>query len=206
MLAATATALVSLAACGPGDSGKGRKGKSGSDSSSSDSSGSSSSGTGSSKKKPKTGSDTLQLGEAATETLEIEESGDKAEFQITMEKIVTGKAADLSGLQGDKKDYEGKVPAWLYSTYKHVGGAAPFETISVDANMMMDGGQPATPLILIGDLPAKPKDCVEISDVKFQQGDSKTVCKIFLVPEGEQVEEVQLSRGFSSPPTTWEAD
>jgi hypothetical protein len=211
LVAATATALVSLAACGPGD-GKSSKGRGGSsDSSSSDSSHGDSSGTGSSgksKPKAKTRSGMLRLGETAPEPTEMSSSTGKADFEVTMEKVVMGKPGDLDELN-DAEKYADKVPAWLYATYEHVGGASPMELSTIsDLGLTVEGGEQARPLLLLmGELSAKPADCEETSDVgELASGERGTVCQVFLVPEGKQVETALLSRGFTTAPTEWEVD
>ncbi|THA25675.1 hypothetical protein E4198_14055 [Streptomyces sp. RKND-216] len=207
LLAATATALVSMAACTPGDSG-GDKSKGGSESSGSESSGSDS-GTGSSgKSEAKTDGGMLRLGETAAEPTEISSAKKTAEFRVTMEKVVMGEPGDLDELD-DAKKYAGKVPAWLYATYEHAGGDSPIELSTInDLGVTVEGGERGRPLILImGELSAKPADCKESSDIgELASGQSGTVCQVFLVPEGKAVETALLSRGFTTAPTEWEVD
>lgn len=201
VLAATATALVSLAACGSGlgDSGKSRKGKGRSDSAASD--------TSKSKKKSKSEAGGLELGDTASEPVPITLSNKTGEFEVTMEKVVVGKPGDLDQLNGDEGEYDGKVPAWLYATYEHVGGDSPAEISSTDLGMTMEGGDRARPLIVIGRLSATPEDCVGSNAVgAVKAGERATICQVFIVPEGEAVDEALLSRGFSAPPTEWDVD
>lgn len=203
LVAASATAMVSLAACGSDDgSDADRKSDKGGGSAASGDPGSQESTPAS---EPEGGSDELRLGDPAAETVEITRSDRTGEFQVTMEKVTVGKPGDLDELN-DKKDYEGKVPAWLYATYRHVGGDSPVELGSItDLGLTVEGGERARPLIiLLGDLSAMPDDCVNSTDLEaLKAGQSATVCKTFLVPADKDIETALLSRGFSSPPTQW---
>jgi hypothetical protein len=205
LLAAGATAMVSLAACGSSDEGSAKSGEDKGSTSGSDTSTSETKPEDSGKDGPKTESAPLQLGEAAAESVEVTRSDKTGEFRVSIEKVTLGKPGDLDELK-DKKKYEGKRPAWLYATYKHVGGDAPAELSAGDLGLTVEGGDQARPLmILLGGLSATPEDCVKAGDIEpLKSEESATVCRLFLVPETKGLETAQVSRGFTTRPTEWE--
>lgn len=207
LVAAGVTAMVTLAACGSdGDSDGGRKGK-GSGESSSDNAADSQPGGSEESEDPAGEEGNLQLGEASSEPVKISRSDKTGEFEVTMEKVVMGKPGDLDELK-EKEEYKGKVPAWLYATYKHVGGDEPAQLSSNDLGLMVEGGEQARPLlILMGGLSATPDDCTSATSVEpLKAGESATVCRLFVVPEDEKVDTALLSRGFTTPPTKWDVN
>ncbi|MBZ6477118.1 hypothetical protein [Streptomyces griseocarneus] len=149
----------------------------------------------------------LKLGQPSPEKQEDQRYGKKGEFIITPQRVVMGKASDLTQLDASK--YQGKTLAWVYVKAKLDGGDKEIKgpMLSTDVGTVSEGEQRGTRLILIGNLSSAPADCKdEDTQATWKQGDEKTFCTPFIVPDGKKITHVTYARGFYKEPLKWTTD
>ena len=145
----------------------------------------------------------LKLGQAAPDLQTFKGGKKPAKYRITPTKVSMGKPGDLADLD-DQKTAKGKVPAWIYVKVQHAEGPSEKEPMIMSDIGAKAGGASAKRLImLMGDLKATPKDCVDEDDTTWTKGKTETICDVYLVPEGKTIDEVLLSRGFTAEPQRW---
>ncbi|MGP3951171.1 hypothetical protein [Streptomyces sp. 7N604] len=146
----------------------------------------------------------LRLGQPSPEEQEISRYSKTGKFIITPVKVVEGEQEDLREL-GDDDKYAGKKVVWVYVNAKLVDGdAVKGPMVMTDVGAQAGAGVQASPLILIGDLSSRPKDCVsEDLEATWKQGDSRTACAAYLMPSGSKVTHVTYSAGFYKEPLQW---
>lgn len=184
-----AVAALTLTACGS-DGGGSRSSKKGGGTSADEQ-----------ERKPKT----LVLGQTADEPDEETTKKGTTKFDVAAKRVVLGKPGDLADASSDPEQFKGKIPAWLYVDYTHVGGASLEASTGTDWGITVAGGERGRPLLmLLGGLPSTPDDCREDTAVGvLKKGQTETLCQPFVIPEGKKVTEVLLNRGFHSEPTRW---
>ncbi|MEX2980643.1 hypothetical protein [Streptomyces sp. C36] len=145
----------------------------------------------------------LKLGQPSPEKQVDERYGKKGEFIITPQRVVMGKASDLTELDASK--YQGKTLAWVYVKAKLAGGDPEMKgpMLSTDVGTISEGELRGTRLILIGSLSSKPADCKDTTDGTWKQGDEQTFCTPFIVPDGKKITYVTYARGFYKEPLKW---
>ncbi|MFI9203271.1 hypothetical protein [Streptomyces sp. NPDC053048] len=146
----------------------------------------------------------LKLGQPSPELQEISRWGKTGKFTITGQRVVMGKASDLTQLDANK--YQGMTVAWVYVNAKLVEGDAPLKgpMVTSELSATSEGNQPGTKLILIGDLSSRPADCKEQdTDAIWQKGDDQTLCTPVIVPEKSKVTHITYRRGYYKEPLKW---
>lgn len=148
---------------------------------------------------------TYRLGEPSPPQESTMQKSSDATFTVTPTKVQTGTKADLdrSGLDQKKEDGP-RVPVYVWATLTHKSGTA-MELGDMDDDLVVKtntGGRSRALIVLMGQ--AKWPNCPSFDTTKMlSAGQSEQTCRVFLIPEGQQVAAVQLSQGFNSEPLEW---
>lgn len=129
------------------------------------------------------------------------------EWTVTPQKAVTGTPEDManSGLTRNKagKD-EPKVPVFVWSTLHHTkGGALKVRTMKRGLLVRTDEETRTKELqVLVGNAKWR-GDCPPVvDDMELKSGQQVKICTVYLIPEGEKAEAVEID-GYSGPDQIW---
>ncbi|MEU5241671.1 hypothetical protein ACH4UR_35775 [Streptomyces lydicus] len=149
-------------------------------------------------------SQTLRLGQPSAQAQEISRYDKTGKFIITPQKVAEGTPQDLRELGYDPAYARQKI-VWIYVSATHVGGErVKGPAIMVDIGAETSPGERATPLLLIGDLSGRPKDCHdEDPEAYWRRGQTKTACAPYLIPTDAKVTKVTYSQGYYQQPLAW---